>query len=142
MFDTAEYVYPGQFVPVTKESELIDAIKRESLKNFGHPSVEVVELHDSYSIEVPLHGYNREEILINVRSKILTICAGRIPALLSGDSKSENEMKASGYVCNIILPKNVDPEYGCAEYKSGILQIHLFKNAVPPNNKDTRIIVY
>ena len=136
-------IYPGEYMPspalkawLTKERKKLEA--NISTK----PPVNFNEHEQGYKIEVFVPGVKREDIFVYVKDSQLTII------LLHRNSE---ELKQSLQIhtfeneClerNITLPNNADPELMCAEYKDGILLLHIPKANESPKSINKRIVVY
>lgn len=136
-------VYPGEYVPLLREEEVREELKRSHKEAFNHPPVNVTELAQSYKIEVAIPGVKREEFLIQIDENILSVNVLHKKSMLP---EVENfQLHEFDYECfdrNIILPENVDAEFVSAEYRSGILRLHLTKTNHPAKNFHTQIVVY
>lgn len=94
------------------------------------PKVEVKENDDNYEVSAELPGMKEEDINITMKADSL---------VLEGEKKSERKEEDKGYYASEIsygsfyrtipLKDDVDEENVKAEYKDGVLKIHLKKLA-------------
>lgn len=92
------------------------------------PSVNVVETHDHYRIEVAAPGLEREDFDIQVEDDHLTIKAEKEHKdEVKEDSFVRREFNYTSFSRNFQLPKSVDGEGIAAKYENGVLTIGLPK---------------
>lgn len=92
------------------------------------PAVDIVEEDDAYIAKVELPGINREDVKITMQDNILTI---------RGEKKSERKGKEENmhrveryygsFQRSFSLPSSVKGDGIAAEYKDGVLTIHMPK---------------
>ncbi len=136
-------IYPGEYVPLLNEKDIKEAIKLTDKKDIIHPAVNITEQSRSYKIEVVIPGVKRDELLIYAKGNILSICAvnnEKINSTLKDQQVQEFSYK--WFDRHILLPEDADSAFISAEYRSGIVVLHIPKAARPVNNLHTRIIVY
>lgn len=93
------------------------------------PSVDISETDTEYYIQAELPGLNKGDVKITLEDGVLT---------LQGERKQEKEEKGTRYhrversygrfVRSFALPDSVDEAKVSAEFKDGVLQIHLPKS--------------
>lgn len=103
-----------------------------------HLPIDLLEKEEEFVVRAVVPGFGAEEIDISVKEDVLT---------LSAEVKEENETKEETYHvrefqlksfnCQVRLPSNVDTDKATADYKNGILTIHLPKLQVPAARKIT-----
>lgn len=136
-------IYPGEYVPFLNETEVKDEINHTDKKDIIHPAVNITEQSDSYKIEVAIPGVKREELLIYTKENILSICAINNEKVNSARRNLQvQEFSYKWFDRHILIPEDADTTFINAEYKSGILRLHIPKASRPINNLHTRIIVY
>jgi HSP20 family protein len=96
------------------------------------PAVNIKELDKGYEIEMAVPGFKKDDFKISIEKGMLTVCSER---------KEEKEEKKPNYTRrefvfnnfkrSFSLPEDVDDEKIKAEYKDGVLQLHLNKIAEP-----------
>jgi len=108
----------------------LDGDKKEAIAvTEWSPLVDITEDDKEYLVKAEIPEMKREDIKLNVHDDILTI---------TGERKSEEEEKgkkyhrverASGsFMRSFTLPENADDSKIAAEYKDGVLKIHLPKS--------------
>ncbi|MEO8822068.1 MAG: Hsp20/alpha crystallin family protein [Ginsengibacter sp.] len=136
-------IYPGEYVPLLSENDIKEAMKLTDKKDIVHPAVNITEQSRSYKIEVVIPGVKRDELLIYAKGNILSICAvnnERINAKLKNQQVQEFSFK--WFDRHVLLPEDADSTFISAQYRSGIVILHIPKAARPVDNVHTRIIVY
>jgi HSP20 family protein len=135
-------VYPGMYNPIQRKEELLHKLNKKGIRIFK-PPVNIIELPDHYRIEMTAPGFKREDFFIKTNGCSLSIEAAKRQ---SGKTKDERYRFRSfhyDYIKrDIELPDNVDPDFGTAEYKNGVLNIYLYKNSYQAENRPGQIIVY
>lgn len=136
-------IYPGEYVPLLNEKEVKEAIKCSDKKDIDHPAVNITDQNRSYKIEVVIPGVKRDELLIYAKGNILSICAVNNDKLNSSLKKKQvEEFSYKWFDRHLLLPEDADSTFISAEYKSGIVVLHIPKASRPVDNAHTRIIVY
>ena len=136
-------IYPGEYVPLLSEKDIKDAIKFSDKKDIVHPAVNITEQPSSYKVEVVVPGVKRDELLMYTKGNILSICAvnnEKINSTLRDQQVQEFSYK--WFDRHVLLPEDADSTFISAEYRSGIIVVHIPKSKRPVNNLHTRIIVY
>lgn len=136
-------IYPGEYVPFLNEKEVKDAIKLTDKSDIVHPAVNITERSQEYKVEVVVPGVKRDELLIYAKGNILSICAvnnDKINSTLRNQQVMEFSFK--WFDRHVLLPEDADSTFISAEYRSGIVVLHIPKSNRPVNNPHTRIIVY
>jgi HSP20 family protein len=136
-------IYPGGYVPLHQREELSHMLKGAIKTMMACPPVNVVELTDSFKIEVAMPGLSREDIFINIDNEIISV------RVYHQETKQNNassfQLHEFDYNClerNIILPENADAEFSSALYKDGLLIIYIPKATYSEKDLHTSIIVY
>lgn len=136
-------IYPGEYVPFLNEKEVKEAIHNTDKRDIIHPAVNILEQPTSYKIEVVIPGVERDELLIYVNGNILSICAVNNEKINSTLRNLQvQEFSYKWFDRHILLPEDADSTFISAEYRAGIVVVHIPKSAKPINNSHTRIIVY
>ncbi len=136
-------IYPGEYVPFLSEKEVTEAINRIDRKDIIQPAVNITEQTGAYKIEVVIPGVEREELLIYANGNILSICAVNSEKINSTLRNLQvQEFSYKWFDRHILLPENADSTFISAEYRSGIVVLHIPKAANAVKNMHTRIIVY
>ena len=119
-------LYPGAYTPRAGTERRI-AIFRSNRKKQGiNAPVELREYPSSYRLEISLAGAQREDILLFAEDNTLII------DILNDDEKEKR----------ITLPDSADLEFVCAEFRKGVLQIHIPRSLVKAEKVKKEIVVY
>ncbi len=136
-------IYPGEYVPFLNEKEVKEQINRTDKRDIIHPAVNITEQTGSYKIEVVIPGVERDELLIYANGNILSICAVNNEKINSTLRNLQvQEFSYKWFDRHMLLPEDADSTFISAEYRLGILVIHIPKSGRPVKNPHTRIIVY
>ncbi len=97
------------------------------------PQIDVKTTGEDIVVYAEVPGMGRDDITIEVQAGTLTI---------RGERKSETEKTEEGWTIrersygsferSLPLPEGVDPDTITAEYKDGVLEVHVPKGALPP----------
>lgn len=140
--DAGSQVYPGTYVPLVNE----EGIRKEFKLRRGNTPllpVDVTDEGESFNVDITIPGAKRESFLIHADENILTV-----HAVLKEDDPWEKERilpAKSRHQCfdyQILLPEYADSVFISAEYRDGILHLHVPKTTIPVKNDHTRIAVY
>ena len=106
------------------------------------PAANVREDEKSYTIELALPGFTKDEIKINCEEQVLTVTAGHQPEEdVKGPAYTWNEFGyKSKYERSFELPETVDADSITAAFENGILIVSLPKKEVQPVKSKTIVI--
>ena len=123
--------------PVKKEGD-----KREALTVAEWaPLVDIVEDDKNYVIKAELPGIKKEEIKVGVQDDVLTISGTRHHEKEEKDKKIHRIERAYGsFMRSFTIPEDSDGEKVSAEFKDGILRVHLPKTEkVKPKQIEVKV---
>lgn len=100
------------------------------------PPLDVRETEDEYLVLLDLPGVKSEDVTIEFNEQVLTITGSRVP-VETGEPQVV-ERPYGSFVRNLTLPKGVDSEQIKAEYRDGVLELHIAK---PANVKPRKIAI-
>lgn len=114
-------------------SNLLGDFTRESLAATDWaPSVDVAESAEEYTIKAELPAVRKEDVKVTIENHVLTV---------SGERKHEKDEKTKkvhrverfqgSFMRSFVLPENVDESKLTADYKDGLLTLHIPKTAAP-----------
>lgn len=109
------------------------ANSREAMVNADWaPVVDISETNEEFLIKAELPEMKKEDVKVTVENGVLSI---------AGERKAEKEEKGKRYhriersygqfLRSFTLPENVTEANVRAEYKEGVLQVHLMKSETP-----------
>ena len=117
LYDTGCLIYLGAYVPLLKEEEVQEELKRSHEGETVYPPVNVTELADSFKVEVAIPGVKRENFLVHADENILSVCVvHKECGLHVGETFQLHEFNCDCFERDIILPDNTDSEFISAEY--------------------------
>lgn len=136
-------IYPGIYVPLTREKEILRELKHLKKENVVHPPISISELSDSFKLEMFIPGMKRENIIIDASDlRVFIYGTHREPEDFQKNADQIGSFKWEGFGSHFKLPKNADIEFASAEYKSGMLSIHFHKTHKPTKKLHTHLVVY
>jgi|SRR5689334_9344422 HSP20 family protein len=91
------------------------------------PVLDVRETPDEYLALVDLPGVRSEDVTIEVNDQVLTISGLRVP-VETGETQLV-ERPYGSFVRSLTLPKGVNSDEIKADYKDGVLEVHIPKPA-------------
>jgi HSP20 family protein len=99
------------------------------------PLVDITEDDKEYLIKADLPEVKREDVKLTVQDDVMTI---------SGERKYEKEEKGKAYgsfMRSFTLPEDADGSKVSAEYKEGVLKVHLPKSEkVKPKSIEVKVV--
>ncbi len=137
------FVYPGGYIPMPETETIVEEVKTSLKDIVAKPFVNMNELADGYQVEVVVPGVRREDFFIFIHNHVLSIVVQHKDCETSAIKNLQiHEFDAACFERHIILPDDADTEFISAEYKDGILRMHLPKTEeVYPANMN-RVVVY
>ena len=131
MKHTKEYsIYPGEYTLMPETEALMEELKTSNISPGVQPLVNMEELDDCFEIEMIIPGAKREDLFIYVNNNTLSI----IVLHKHCEPKKKLQIHEFDDMCierHILLPKNADTEFTSAEYRQGILSMHIPKYEHP-----------
>ncbi len=91
------------------------------------PTADVFETEDEFTLALDLPGIEREALDVGLDENSLTIRGERASLVLEGATRRRAERPAGRFLRKFGLPDVVDREAITADYKDGVLQLHLPK---------------
>jgi HSP20 family protein len=104
------------------------------------PGVNILEIEDSYKIELAAPGLTKEDFQINLKKDTLSVWAEK-KALEGTDQKdyTRKEFDYNSFARSFVLPESVDAEKISAEYVNGILNITIGKDVAKLQEKEIKV---
>ncbi len=131
--------YPGCYMPMPQSEFLINEINE---RTGSRPLVNMQEYTDGCKVEVMIAGAKREHIFVDVNDRILSIIVLHMACENLQQGQQLHEFDNRSIKRYIFLPANADTEFVSAEYKDGILCLHIPKSQGKPALSNQRIVVY
>ena len=95
-------------------------------RNRSVPSVNSIENNDSFEIDLAVPGMNKEDFKIELIDKLLIISSENSNSI-GNDNMRLNEFNYSSFQRSFRIPESVELDKIKANYKNGILKVHLPK---------------
>lgn len=124
--ETESAWYPGLMGPLRG--------LKQQLADFFSPQADAAATSDTYEINIELPGVSSDDIELDVHDGMLSI---------KGEKHSEHEEKGKTFFFSersfgsfqrsFRLPTDTDPDKIDAEFKNGVLTIHVPKSGPPPD---------
>lgn len=134
--------YPGEYHPPFFDWDDLLIELRKSREGSSKPTANVSEEADHYKVEIAAPGHNKEDFIVNIHDKKLSVVARR-PAYATGTQRYRiHEFNFECFSHLVELPDDIDPDFVRAEYRKGILAIYFPKVSAPAINMVHRIIIY
>jgi HSP20 family protein len=93
------------------------------------PMVDIVETDDEYLIKAELPEVRREDVKVSVENGVLTIRGERkLEKEANGKKLHRVERYYGSFLRTFVVPDNVDETKVRAEFKDGVLNVHLPKS--------------
>src|SRR6478735_4755596 len=111
LYESACEIYPGTYVPLLNEEEVRLALKLSQECDPVVPRVNVLELSDSFMVEMAIPGVKREDILVHSDGNVLSVYVLHKKA--GANEEEKFQLHEFNYDCvdrHIILPGNADSE--------------------------------
>ncbi len=137
------YIYPGEYTPLPELEELVNELKVHREGTVVQPLINVRDTVESFTVEVAVPGMRRENFLIAVKDRILSIALftkGHVDC--TTETFHLHEFNYDCFDRHILLPDIVNPEFASASYIDGMLHIYIPKENAPVKTQALRIAVY
>ena len=95
------------------------------------PAADVYETDEEFTIALDLPGIERERLDVGLDEDSLTIRGERAPFAPEGATRRRTERPSGRFLRKFTLPDVVDRERVAADYKDGVLRLHLPKRKEP-----------
>ena len=134
-------IYPGGYAPLAEAEAIVQEFKKSGRQTSSLPLLKIAEYPDFIKMEVQLPGVKREGIHINVQHNVLTIFVLHKYNSAWQKALHVHEFDTEFMEHHILLEENADVEFIIAEFRSGILNLHIPKTEHPVTTAFTRIVV-
>ena len=135
-------LYPGEYVPLKDLYDRHEMFPEKDIDVVTQPFVNITEFDHHYKVDVVVPGVRREDIVVKIHGRMLSFYVSHLGVLAEGKKTRLHEFDGCYFERHILLPKNSDPEFISAEYRDGIISLHIPKSdwAEPVFNR--RVVVY
>lgn len=131
--------YPGKYVPMPDIEELLNDQPGSSMTQ---PPLNIDEFDNFFRIEVSLPGIHKQDIVVLVEDRILTVKVIHKDADSNASKPRIHEFDINYFERPISLPEDADIEFTSAEYRDGVLSLLVPKVATHSKVHPGRIVVY
>jgi HSP20 family protein len=105
------------------------------------PALNTRDTEESYEIELAVPGHDKDDLQVTVNDGVLTVSTIKQSNTESGEGDyMHREFSYSSFSRSFGLPKDVDDENISADYRNGILNIHLPRQKKAEENEAVRSI--
>lgn len=135
-------IYPGEYITSFEKEDIIKELQ-VTTKLLIPSEATILEFNDAYTIQLIAPGLKKEDFLVYLDDKTLSI------SILH---KENNISCTAGFMpqnlfsmCteqNIHLPNNAATEFISAEYRAGIMHLHIPKTNESIHKVHAKIVVY
>ncbi len=95
------------------------------------PQVDIIEDEKEYLVKADLPEMKKEEFKVTMEDGVLSICGERKVEKEEKNKKFHRMERAYGkFERAFMMPEDADPSKITAEFKDGILKVHVLKNPV------------
>ena len=114
----------------TKIHSLFNDLFEDGIKSTvrWNPAMDILESNDAYILRAELPGFKKEDLNVEVKDGTLTLSGERKPEELPEGVQYRSVERVNGkFVRSVIMPETVNAEGIQANYKDGVLEIHVPK---------------
>ncbi len=144
IFRGADYsVYPGDYTPLFSEQQMKEELNNYISTKDSTQKINIKEFTDSYLATIVVAGASREDFILYTDDTVLSVCMlhNECEIIVGGNFQLHKSICKCFYK-KFILPQNADTTFITAEYKAGILELHIPKTNQLPTHTHARVIVY
>ena len=144
LYDDDCLVYPGVYMPLHKEEEVKEELKHVNESDIILPAINLIEMADTFKVEIVIPGVKREDFLIHAYGNIVSVSVLQ-KEMEHNNKKEKKTLREYKYNCfdrEIILPPDADTEFISAEYLAGILRLYVPKLSKPAKSRHINVAVY
>ena len=91
------------------------------------PTLDVVESEQEYVVYLDVPGVKPDDVTIELEDQVLTVSGARVPT--PNVDARHAERPYGSFVRTLTLPKGIDADKIVADYRDGVLQLHVPKPA-------------
>ena len=132
-------VFDRLLVPRFLTEPVLPPFPFETMGTEWIPVMDLVETATDYVVRLEVPGFHKENLDISLTGELLTITGKReIAPEIEGEGYLVKERAVGKFVRTVRLPKPVVEKKVVAEYRDGMLELHLLKETAAPA---TRILI-
>ncbi|MBL0146243.1 MAG: Hsp20/alpha crystallin family protein [Chitinophagaceae bacterium] len=135
-------VYPGEYCLLPEMEILLKELKIAHSNISAKPCINLTESNDCFIMEIALPGIKREDIFMSINDNVLSVIVAHQNTGNRNQKQEMHEFDIENLERHILLPDNADAEFVIAEYKQGILVIHIPKAEINKKGCNGTIVVY
>jgi HSP20 family molecular chaperone IbpA len=136
-------IYPGEYIPSPETALRLYSHPTPTTSYEQKPLVNMNETGDTITLEVALPGINRDQVSLCIRDNILSILV--VTNVACGAKRMRDVVHEFDKGCmerHIVLPEHADTDFMVAEFKQGVLHLHIPKDGVQFTAEARQVIVY
>lgn len=119
-----------QFIPGTRDFFFNSPLHTTDSLFYSHqPKASTHETKDKYTIELVAPGYDREDLKIGIQKDVLTISSQKENREEESEEAKQSTLTFRKFEKRYTLPELADTEAITADYKNGVLAIHIPKKS-------------
>lgn len=132
-------VFDRLLVPRFLTEPVLPPFPFETMGTEWIPVMDLVETATDYVVRLEVPGFHKENLDISLTGELLTITGKKeIAPEIEGEGYLVKERAVGKFVRTVRLPKPVVEKKVVAEYRDGMLELHLLKETAAPA---TRILI-
>lgn len=132
--------YPGWYAPSSDVKQLFE--KMISFRRQKHTTMPASwhEYEHHYKIAIPIRDVTKGDLIVMTHEgRLVVVVKNKLAAAIKGFRPFPGTRYFYG---TVPLPGHVDAEFSCAEYKHGVLEVHLSKTNAETEDCDHLILIY
>lgn len=136
-------VYPGEYALLPESEAMLQALRIGNKNSAILPLVNMEEMDDCFKIDMLVPGSKREDVFIYIYENVLTVVVLHKDLRESTKKLPIHEFVPTCLERHILLPADADTEFISAEYRQGILSMHIPRNGqTTPSRERRQIVIY
>lgn len=142
-FAKESLIYPGEYIIPSEMESFLKDVTIPCSNSGVNPPIKMHRIKDGVRIELSLpSNISRQDIFLHVDYNILSLVIMHKSSEVMNAASKMVKIESNFLKHQIVLPKNADPEFVCAEFSLGILNIYIPINKRPAKTTVNSIVVY
>lgn len=132
--------YPGWYAPSSEVKQVFE--KMTGFRRQKHTNIQasMYEYKHHYKIVIPLKNISKGDLVVMTHERRLVVVS---KSKMAANIKGFRPLHGTSYFYGTVpLPGHVDAEFSCAEYRHGLLEVHLSKTNIQTEVCDHLILIY